>query len=53
MASAQSNNRDLQYFIDIHRDSQRKKVTTATVNGKSYAKLVFVVGAEHANYEKM
>ncbi|MEK4028750.1 MULTISPECIES: stage II sporulation protein P [Bacillaceae] len=52
MASAQSNNRDLQYFIDIHRDSQRKKVTTATVNGKSYAKLVFVVGAEHANYEK-
>lgn len=22
------------------------------MNGKSYAKLVFVVGAEHANYEK-
>ncbi|HZG71012.1 MAG TPA: stage II sporulation protein P, partial [Chondromyces sp.] len=25
---------------------------TATINGKSYAKLVFVVGAEHPNYEK-
>ncbi|MFK2824425.1 stage II sporulation protein P [Bacillus sp. B190/17] len=52
VASAQTNNRDLQYFIDIHRDSQRKKVTTAVINGESYAKLAFVVGGEHANYEK-
>ncbi|KKB43184.1 stage II sporulation protein P [Bacillus thermotolerans] len=52
MVSAQENNSDLQYFIDIHRDSQRKDVTTATINGKSYAKVAFVVGGEHANYEK-
>ncbi|KIL79641.1 stage II sporulation protein P [Bacillus badius] len=52
VASAQSNHRDLQYFIDIHRDSQRKEVTTASINGKDYAKVVFVVGGEHANYEK-
>ncbi|WP_203361692.1 stage II sporulation protein P [Bacillus sp. REN10] len=51
-AAAQTNNRDLQYFIDIHRDSQRKQVTTATINGETYAKLVFVIGGEHANYEK-
>lgn len=52
VASAQSNHRDLQYFIDIHRDSQRKEVTTASIDGKDYAKVVFVVGGEHANYEK-
>ncbi|PAQ16530.1 stage II sporulation protein P [Bacillaceae bacterium SAOS 7] len=51
VASAQTNNRDLQYFIDIHRDSQRKQVTTTKINGESYAKLVFVIGGEHANYE--
>ncbi|MBM7649978.1 stage II sporulation protein P [Bacillus ectoiniformans] len=52
VAAAQSNKKELQYFIDIHRDSLRKKVTTATIGGKSYAKIVFVVGGEHANYEK-
>ncbi|WP_338750236.1 stage II sporulation protein P [Bacillus sp. FJAT-52991] len=52
VTSAQTNNQDLQYFIDIHRDSQRKQVTTTTINGESYAKLFFVIGGEHANYEK-
>lgn len=41
----------LEYFIDIHRDSVSKKVTTATIDGKSYAKILFVVGLEHENYE--
>ncbi|MFS0865429.1 stage II sporulation protein P [Fredinandcohnia sp. 179-A 10B2 NHS] len=50
--AAQSGNKNLQYFIDIHRDSQRKKLTTATVNGKSYARLAFVLGKENGNYEK-
>jgi stage II sporulation protein P len=50
--TAMTQNRDLQYFIDIHRDSKRKKDTTGTINGKSYAKLAFVIGAEHSNYEK-
>jgi stage II sporulation protein P len=49
---AMQTNRDLQYFIDIHRDSQRKEKTTITINGESYAKLAFVIGAEHPNYEK-
>jgi stage II sporulation protein P len=50
--SAITNEKDLHYFIDIHRDSQRKKVTTASLNGKNYAKIAFIIGAEHPNYEK-
>lgn len=42
----------LAYFVDIHRDSQKKEVTTATVNGQVMAKTVFVVGGEHARYEE-
>jgi stage II sporulation protein P len=50
--AAMAGNSDLQYLIDIHRDSKRKDMTTKVINGKSYAKLVFVVGAEHSNYDK-
>ncbi len=50
--AAVTQNRDLTYLIDIHRDSRRKKDTTIEINGKTYAKLAFVIGGEHANYEK-
>ncbi|MED4344717.1 stage II sporulation protein P [Heyndrickxia coagulans] len=50
--SAMKNDRDLQYFIDIHRDSRRKKDTTVTIKGKSYAKIAFVIGGENPNWEK-
>ncbi|WP_042354998.1 stage II sporulation protein P [Bacillus rubiinfantis] len=50
--AAMSSNRDLHYFIDIHRDSQRKQVTTAEINGKKYAKLAFIIGGKNPNYEK-
>ncbi|XXM73683.1 stage II sporulation protein P [Lysinibacillus sphaericus] len=50
--TAMANNNDLLYLIDIHRDSQRKKVTTAEIDGKKFAKLAFVVGEEHPNYEQ-
>ncbi|MEI5905778.1 stage II sporulation protein P [Bacillus spongiae] len=43
---------DLMYFIDIHRDSQRREFTTKTIGDQDYAKLFFVVGKEHANYEE-
>ncbi|WP_018661402.1 stage II sporulation protein P [Heyndrickxia acidiproducens] len=52
MASAMRKDRNLQYFIDIHRDSRRKKDTTVVINGKSYAKIAFVIGGEHPNWEK-
>lgn len=45
-------NKDITYLIDIHRDSQRRNVTTKTINGKNYAKLAFVIGAENPHYEK-
>jgi stage II sporulation protein P len=50
--TAMAGNNELQYFIDIHRDSNRKDKTTKIINGKSYAKLAFVIGAEHSNYDK-
>lgn len=49
---AMAGNSNLSYLIDIHRDSRRKEDTTKMINGKSYAKLAFVIGAEHPNYEK-
>lgn len=47
-----SKNKDLTYFIDIHRDSARKALTTKTINGHNYARLYFVVGKENKNYEQ-
>lgn len=50
--TAMSGSRDIQYLIDIHRDSKRREDTTLELNGKKYAKLAFVVGKKHPNYEK-
>lgn len=50
--AAITNNKDLTYLIDIHRDSKRKEHTTIDINGQAYAKLAFVIGAENPNYEK-
>ena len=41
----------LKYFIDIHRDSVSKEVSTITINNKKYAKILFVLGLEHNNYQ--
>lgn len=40
----------LKYYIDIHRDSSIYEKTTCFLNGKSYAKLLFVIGLEHEDY---
>ena len=42
----------LKYFIDIHRDSVSKNVTTVNIEGKDYARILFVVGLEHNNYKE-
>ncbi len=44
------NNPTLKYFIDVHRDSLTKDKTTVTINDKSYAKILFLVGLENANF---
>lgn len=49
---AMAQNHDLQYFIDIHRDSQPHKITTAKINGEDYARTIFIIGGEHAKYEQ-
>ena len=42
----------LEYFIDIHRDSVSKNYSTATISDKNYAKVLFVIGADHDSWEK-
>lgn len=49
---AVSKNNSLKYLIDIHRDAAGKQITTASINGKNYAKLYLVVGKGNTNYEK-
>ena len=44
-------NPSLKLIIDLHRDSSAKKVTTFTKDDTSYAKILFIVGLEHQNYE--
>lgn len=40
----------LKYFVDIHRDSVSKNLTSINIDGKDYARILFVVGLEHDNY---
>ncbi len=42
----------IKYYFDIHRDSVNKKLTTVNINNKSYARILFVVGLEHSNYQE-
>ncbi len=50
--SALASNNDLEYFIDLHRDAKRKKDTTTTINNEPYARIMFVIGKGHSNYDK-
>lgn len=45
-------NNDLEFFFDLHRDGQPRKVTTVKINGIEYARTLFVIGENHPNYEK-
>ena len=47
-----NNNPSIQYFIDFHRDSLAYDKTTTNINGKTYAKLIFLIGLENPNYAK-
>lgn len=42
----------LKLIIDLHRDSSPLSKTLLTVNETNYARILFVVGAEHENYEE-
>ncbi|WP_100010587.1 stage II sporulation protein P [Lentibacillus sediminis] len=47
-----ASNDDLTYIFDLHRDSVSRDITTTEINGEVYARIMFVVGAEHENYEQ-
>lgn len=44
-------NQNLDLVIDLHRDAVEKNASTVTISDKEYAKVLFVVGMEHENYE--
>lgn len=39
-------------LVDVHRDSQPRDLTTVTIRGKSYARLMLVVGTDNPNWVK-
>lgn len=51
LEDAKSKNPTLKFFIDLHRDSVNKKISTTTINGKNYAKMMFLLGLENENYK--
>ena len=51
MEQAILENPNLNFFIDLHRDAVKRDSSTCEINGKSYARYMFVVGLEHENYK--
>jgi stage II sporulation protein P len=45
-------NKDLNFFIDVHRDSRERDQTTVTINGKKYAKVAFVIGQGNPHWQQ-
>lgn len=43
-------NKDLTYFVDIHRDSLPRKYTTININGIDYARVYFIIGMRNKNW---
>ncbi len=51
LENAYKKNPSLDFFIDLHRDAASYDRTVTEIDGKKYAKILFVVGLEHENYE--
>ena len=51
LEEALKNNPSIEFIIDLHRDSVVKSASTTTIDNKNYARLFFVVGLEHQNYQ--
>ncbi|MEH7385280.1 stage II sporulation protein P [Bacillus sp. JJ1521] len=50
--SAMASDSDIDFLIDIHRDSVRKDGSTVTINNKPYARVFFVVGKASSNFDQ-
>ena len=53
LESAVQQNGNYDLIIDFHRDSVDKKYSTVTVNQKSYAKIMFVVGKSSGKFDSV
>ena len=42
----------LKYYIDIHRDSVDKNISTINIDNKNYARILFVLGVTNSNYQE-
>ena len=49
--NAMNKYKNLKYFIDIHRDSVNKDISTIKIDNKSYARILFVLGTTNSNYK--
>lgn len=52
MQTAYEENPSLKYFIDFHRDAISYENSIVEIKGKTYAKVLFVIGTDHEGYEK-
>ncbi|WP_051541404.1 stage II sporulation protein P [Caldalkalibacillus mannanilyticus] len=43
---------DILFMFDLHRDALPRERTTTEINGKSYARTLFLIGGKNANFEK-
>ena len=50
LEQAKKDNPSLNFFIDLHRDAASYERTMVEIDGKKYAKIMFVVGLKHDNY---
>ena len=41
----------LKYYIDIHRDSVNRDISTIKIGNKDYAKILFVVGQDYSTWQ--
>ncbi|MHA6484776.1 stage II sporulation protein P [Paenibacillus sp. strain BS8-2] len=52
VVEALKDHKELTYLFDIHRDSQKRNKTTIEINGKAYAKILFVIGERNPNWKE-
>ncbi|GED12947.1 stage II sporulation protein P [Aneurinibacillus migulanus] len=49
--AALKQHKDIEYIFDLHIDAAKKSLTTATINGKSYARMSFIIGLKNQDWK--
>lgn len=52
LEEAKKKTKTLSYFIDLHRDSVKKSISTIEIKGKKYAKVMLLLGLENESYKE-